>query len=111
MIEPEKFPGRSKRYEAAGVEKTDARGEQESFANVVSDEDDGLIEAASEGAEFALKFRARDGIERAEGLVHEQDGRIGGEGAGDADALALAAGKFARAAMRKFGGVEAYDTQ
>jgi hypothetical protein len=74
----------------------------------VRDEDDGFFEAASEGAEFALKLGASDGIEGAERLVHEKDGRVGSEGAGDADALALAAGKFARTARGKFGGIETY---
>ncbi len=72
------------------------------------DEDDGLVEAASEGAEFALKFGAGDRIEGTEGLVHEKNGRIGGEGARDTDALALAARKFARVAGGKFGGIETY---
>jgi len=69
---------------------------------IVSDEDDGFAEAAGEGAEFALELGASNGIKRAKGLVHQQDGRIGSEGAGDADALALAAGKFAGVPVGKF---------
>ena len=71
------------------------------------DEDDGLAEAAREGAEFTLKLGAGDGVEGAEGFVHQENWRIGGEGAGDADALALAAGKFARATLRVFAWIEA----
>ena len=50
--------------------------------------------------------RAGDRVERAEGLVHQQNGRIGSECAGYADALALAAGKFVRAAGGEFVRIE-----
>jgi len=79
-------------------EQDDPGGEGESFAKVVGNEDDGFGQAPGERAEFALQFGARDGVESAEGFVHEQDRRIGGEGAGDADPLALAAGEFVGAA-------------
>src|ERR1700674_1343925 len=92
--------------DAAGFEQDDAGSEKQGFAEIVSDEDDGLAETAGEGAKFALEFGAGDGIERAEGLVHEQNGRIGRKGAGNADALTLAAGEFAGAAMGEFAGIE-----
>ena len=107
MVKAKKFLRRGAGNDAAGLEQDNARGEEQSFAQIVSDEDDGLAEAAGEGAEFALELGARDGIERAEGLVHQKDRRIGGEGAGDADALTLAAGKFAGAAMGEFAGFQA----
>jgi len=97
--------------DAAVFEKDDARGEEQRFAKIVGDEDDGLAETARESAEFALKLCASDGIERAEGLVHQENGRIGGEGAGDADALALAAREFVRAARGEFGVVEADESK
>ena len=50
-----------------------------------------------------MQFGAGDGIEGAEGFVHQENGRIGGESAGDADALALAAGKFAGIARGDLG--------
>jgi hypothetical protein len=92
--------------DAPSFEQDDTGSEKQGFAEIVSDEDDGLAEAASEGAEFTLELRAGDGIERAEGLVHEQNGRIGRKGAGNADALTLAAGEFAGAATREFAGIE-----
>src|SRR5258708_33960833 len=67
--------------DAASFEQDDAGSEKQRFAEIVGDEDDGLAEAAGEGAEFALELGAGDGVERTEGLVHEQDGRIGCEGA------------------------------
>ena len=72
----------------------------------MGDEDDGLAEPANEFAELALEFRAGDRIERAEGLVHQQNGWIGSEGPGDANTLALAAGKFVRAAGGEFVRIE-----
>ena len=101
--------GRTERDKAAGFEQGDARRQEQGFADVVGNEDDGFAETASERAEFALKLGAGNGVERAEGLVHEQDGRVGGEGAGDADALALAAGKFAGIAFCEFAGIETYE--
>jgi hypothetical protein len=108
VVKVKKFLRRGVGDDAAGFEQNNARGEEQRFAQIVSDEDDSFAEAASEGAEFALELGAGDGIERAEGLVHQKDGRIGGESARDADALALASGKFARAAMREFAGIEAH---
>jgi hypothetical protein len=93
------------------VEKGDARTQDEGFANVVGYEDDGFVETASKGAEFALKLGAGDGIERAERLVHKENRRIGSQSAGDTDALALAAGEFARAAGGKFDGIETHQAQ
>jgi hypothetical protein len=85
--------------------------QEEGFANVVGNEDDGFFQAGSERFELALKFGAGDGIEGAEGFIHEEDGRVGGESARYADALALSAGKFARMARGKFGGVETYQVE
>src|SRR5205807_4083121 len=43
-----------------------------------------------------LKFSASDGIERAEGFIHQQNLRIGGERASDSNALSLSAGELVR---------------
>src|SRR6267143_1301891 len=102
MIDAGKFLRRGVSDDSAIFEKNDARGEKERFAKVVGDKDDGFAETAGEGAEFALKLGAGDGIESAERLVHEENGRIGGKGASDADALTLAAGEFVRTAIDKF---------
>jgi hypothetical protein len=108
VIEAEKIRGRGEGDEAPGVKEGDPPAEKESFANVVGNEDDRFVEAASEGAEFPLKFGTSDGIEGAERLVHEKDGRVGSKCAGDADALALAAGKLAGVAGGIFSRIETY---
>ncbi len=111
MVKAEEFLRCGAGDDAAGFEEDDARGEEQGFAQIVGDEDDGLAKAAGEGAEFALKLGAGDGIKCAEGLVHEQDGRIGGKGAGDANALTLTAGEFAGAAMSEFARIEADEAE
>ncbi len=107
MVQVKKFFGRGAGDDEADFEQDNARGEKQCFAQIVRDENDGLAEAADKSAEFALKLGAGDGIERAEGLVHEQNGGISCESAGHADALTLASGEFARAAMREFARIEA----
>ena len=75
------------------------------------DKNNRFAKAPGQRAEFALKLGAGDGIERAEGLVHQQDRRIGGEGTGNTHALALAAGEFPGVTMPEFTGVEANKPQ
>ncbi len=111
MIEAEEFLWRSSGDDAAGLKQDDARSEEQGFAQIVGNEHDGLAEAARQCAEFALELGAGDGIERSEGLVHEENGGISGEGAGNTDALALAAGKFARAAVGKFRWIKSNQSQ
>ncbi len=48
---------------------------------------------------LVLKARADQRVERREGFVHQKDRRLGREGAGEADALLHAAGKFADLAL------------
>lgn len=105
MIEFKKIPRRGEGNEAARFEERDARTEKESLADVMSNEDDGFIQAAGEGAEFALKLCTGDGIEGAEWLIHEENGRVGSEGARDADTLALAPGELAGMPCGKLRGV------
>src|SRR5713226_8644208 len=107
MVEAEKFLRRGAGNDAAGLQQHDARSEEQGFAQIMRDKNDCFAEATGEGAELALKLSTGDGIERAEGLVHQQNGRIGGEGAGHADALPLAAREFAGAAAGEFARIEA----
>src|SRR5712691_2430725 len=77
--------------EPAVLEDADAVCERERFAHVVCDDDDGLPQALLDLSELGVQLGAREGIERAEGLVHQQDRWIGRDRAGDADPLALSA--------------------
>src|SRR5882762_1640021 len=107
VVEAKKVLRRGAGNDVAGLEQHDTGSEKQRFAEIVGDKDDGLPKTAGQGAEFALELGAGDGIERAEGLVHKENGRIGGERSGDSDTLTLAAGKLARAAMREFARSEA----
>ena len=107
MLEVKKFLRRGAGNNAAGFEQDDAGREEKSFAQIVSDEDDRFAHMVDQGAEFALKLGASDGIESAERFVHEQNRRIGSESSGDSYALTLAAGEFARMATREFAWIEA----
>ena len=57
--------------------------------------------------ELVLQMLAHHRVDRAERLVHQQHGRIGGQRAGHADALALAAGELLGVAVAVRRGVQA----
>ena len=111
MIEAEKFPRRGTGDNTAGFEQDDAGGQEQGLAQIVGDKDDGFAESAGKGPEFLLKFGAGDGIERTERFVHQQDRRIGGEGAGNADPLALASGELARATFGVFARIKTHQPE
>ena len=60
----------------------------------MGDEHDRLRDLALDAEELVLQPGPGDGVDRAERLVHQQHRRVGGERAGDADALALPAGEL-----------------
>src|SRR5229473_4435173 len=74
--------------EQEGGEVADARG----LLHVVSDGDDGA--EILQLHEQLFDFGGADGVERRTGFVEKQNFGLDGEGAGDAQALLLAAGKF-----------------
>jgi hypothetical protein len=111
MIEAKEFLRRCRCHDAAGLKQHDARGKEQSFVQIVRDENNGFAEAAGERAEFTLQLGAGNGIERPKRFVHQQDGRIGGEGAGHSDALALATGKFARTAICELPSIKAHEVE
>ena len=81
----------------------DTVSEAKRLVNIVRHQHDRGAEAALDIAQIILGLGADDGIERAKGLVHEQDCRFSGKGACDADALLLPA----RELMWKFCGIGA----
>ncbi|GMA25139.1 hypothetical protein GCM10025864_28980 [Luteimicrobium album] len=66
------------------------------LVEVVRDEDDRLAERALQLDELLLHLAADQRVQRRERLVHEQDVGVGGERAGQADALAHAARELRR---------------
>jgi len=85
--------------DVAGIaaEDNDAVGEQDGFFDVVGDDEDGLGGhglLGPEFEEFAAEVFGGEDVEGGEWLVHEEDFRLDDEGAGEADALAHAAGEL-----------------
>ena len=64
-----------------------------------------------EAQELVLEALADDRVDGAERLVHEHHRRVGGERAGHADALALAARQLARVAIAVARRIEADQRQ
>src|ERR1035438_10265394 len=85
--------------ELALVEIDCARGARRGV-RVVRDHDDGLAVLAVQRLEQVQNLVAGLAVEIASGLVAEQQGRIGDNGAGDSYALLLPAGKLAREMSR-----------
>ena len=69
------------------------------LVDVVGDEEDRLADLASAGAATRPGALPDDRVDRAEGLVHQQHGRVGGQGPGHANPLLLAAGELRRVAV------------
>ena len=73
-----------------------AVAERDRLGDVVGDEDDGLAPEAPQREQVGLQLGAGLRIHGGERLVHQDDGRIVGEGADERRALAHAAGQFVR---------------
>ena len=66
------------------------------FGDRVGDEYDGASLLQPDALQFEIELIARDGVERTERLVHQQDVRIVGQRARDRGTLPHAAGKLTR---------------
>ena len=102
---------RGERHQHAVGEHADPRRQRQRFGHVVRDDDDRLADRRLDAPELAVQLAARDGIERAERLVHQQNRRIGRERARHADALALAARQLLRPPRGEVIGAEADERQ
>ena len=71
-----------------------ARADLGRFIEVMADEDDGAVKLALQLQQLILQPVTDQRVQRREGLVHQQDRRIGGKGAGKANALLHAAGQL-----------------
>jgi len=68
-----------------------AVGEKDGLRNAVRDEDDGLAALEPDALQIQIHLLARHGVERAEGLVHQQERGVVDERPDDGDALLHAA--------------------
>src|SRR6266702_6479070 len=83
----------------AGIHHGDPVGHRERFFLVVGDEDHGQTELALQLLQLELHRLPQLLVERAERLVAQQHPRFDHDGAGQGDALLLAPGELARAAV------------
>jgi len=107
---PRRVPGRRWRWRHLRDDFAVAHGEgavgDGGGFGVVGDHEDGLVELAAGLAEHGEDGIGVFRIEVAGGLVGEDDGRVGDEGAGDGDALLLAAGELVGAVVEAAGEAE-----
>ncbi len=61
----------------------------QSLRHVVGDEDKGLVQLLLEALHLLLQGAAGHGVQGGEGLIHQDNGRGGGQRTEDADALLL----------------------
>ena len=74
----------------------DAVGEEDRLVHVVGDEHDGFRRLREDVGDLALELLARDGVERPERLVEQQDAGVERERPREPDALLHAAGNLVR---------------
>jgi hypothetical protein len=74
----------------------DAGREEDRLGDRVRDEDDGRAELLPDPQQLQVQPLARHLVERAEGLVHQEQRRLEGERARDRDTLLHAAGELPR---------------
>src|SRR5215469_4932824 len=108
FIRMQKFARRVDTQERALIHQPDARPEEHRFAHVVRYDHNRLANALLESAEFRAELVARERIERSEGFVHQQEGRVGGERPGYAHSLSLPAGKLMWISAQELAGFEAH---
>ncbi len=86
--------------ELAAAEDRHAVGDREGFLLVMGDHDGGDAGGLEHAAQLYAHLGAQLGVEVGQRLVEQQQLRLGGQRAGNRDALLLAAGELVRVALR-----------
>ena len=81
------------------VEDRDPVAEFHCLVEIVGHAHDGLVQFALDVDELVLEPLPGNRVDGAERFVHQENGRVGREGAGDADALLLPARELSRVAV------------
>ena len=90
-------------HDRPALEHRDTVGDRERLVLVVGDEDDGGAGCAEHVDDLAPHARAELDVERGEGLVEQDERRMGGERAGERDPLALPAREMVRQPLLEAG--------
>ena len=96
----EDVAGRALLLDLALVHHHDVVGERHRLFLAVGDLDEADAEFALQPLQLAAHLHPQERIERGERLVEQQDLRLGDQGAGERDALLLAAGELRRQPRR-----------
>src|SRR5256885_15268517 len=84
MLRAPELVRRPEEHDPALLQQPDRAAEQQPLAHVVRHEDDRLAETPLQREELALQLDARDGIERPERLIEQEERPIGGQRPRDA---------------------------
>src|SRR5438270_3075440 len=93
------------------LHQADAISDHHRLVDVMRHEHDSLAQRALDADELVLQALARDAVDSAEGLVHQEDGRVRAESARETDALTLASGKLMRITLAVLAWREAHQLQ
>ena len=94
LVGLEELGASTQKHQSTIVKHPDASAEQQRFPNIMGDEQSRLAEFVAQVEELLLQFHTGHRIERAKGLVQQQQRRIRCKRAGDTHPLALTAGQF-----------------
>src|SRR5450631_2349658 len=83
-------------HDASALQDGDGVAELQRLVEIVTDEDDRLLQFALQVEQLVLQLVANERVEGRERFVHQKDLGVGGEGAGKTDPLLHAARKFVR---------------
>ena len=82
-------------------EQNDAVTQADGFTHVVGDEDDGLTMLAPDSLDVTVQLFACQGVERAEGFIHQEDAGVWRQGPSQGHALFHAAREFMNIGMHE----------
>ena len=86
--------------DAAGAQKDEMIAQVRGFAQVMGDQDHGLLKLLKDIFEIGLQIGPDHGIQGAKGFVQEEDVGVQHQGPHEADPLALATGELDRVALQ-----------
>jgi hypothetical protein len=110
QIEPrQRFGQRTGDVGAAGLHDHDVVGQTGDFIRGVADVEHGNIQFLVQAFQIGQDFLLARQIERGQRFVHQQQARFHRQRAGDADALAFAAGELVRATFEQSADAEQVD--
>ena len=96
-------------HHAPAVEPDDRGGDAAKLAGVMADIDHRHVGLVAQAHEIGQDLALAGGVERGERLIEDEEARAHQQRAADRDALALAAGQLAGAAIEQMADIEQID--